>query len=590
MDESLLKGIIDTFQVAVFTREGSYWTPLGTLPTWTRELSIERSPSSAGVAFEKSAFLSFFISECEAHWNSKSKDIKRSDLFSDQSLSDGEDSFEAMATTLEEQTILMIQRQDPTQQDLNSVYQKGRDGELAQEALERVQQELIVSKQQVEHLLVQLKVKHETVLSLLSELEIGALVVTDSGEIDFVSALAIEFLDLPASLPTHIKEVTVGKLNLVWHELLEGSIRKKEIELQGSHNVQRYLEVELKPYPQHDSKYILFLHDVTKLRLLQNRIKHEFQFSSFATQNTAMQRVHKVIQDVAATNWTVLIQGETGTGKEVTARSVHNASPRSHMPFLAVNCAGLSDTLLQSELFGHKKGSFTGAFHDHVGLFEAANGGTLFLDEIGDITPNMQQSLLRVLEERTVKRVGDVQERPIDVRIVVATHKDLEEEIRIGNFRSDLFFRLRVGRVQLPPLRERKEDIEKLAYYFLRESASAVNKDIYGVTKEAMQALQEYNWPGNVRELRSAIEYTVMHIQGSRVEIEDLPPEVIQKKARNELPSTEVDGIPPSVLEDTKEGLLTALEKHRGNRSKAAKVLGLSRATFYRRLREYGLE
>jgi len=290
-----------------------------------------------------------------------------------------------------------------------------------------------------------------------------------------------------------------------------------------------------------------------------------------------MLQVYEQIREVARVDSTVLIEGDTGTGKELVARAIHNSSHRAGKPFIAVNSAGLTDSLLASQLFGHKRGAFTGAIEDHKGVFEAAEGGTLFLDEIGDIPLNVQTSLLRVLQEREITRLGESKPRRVDVRVLAATHRSLAEEVEKGNFRADLLYRVRVARIQLPPLRRRREDIPLLVGLFLGQCAAATGKTVQEVSPAAMDLLLDYDWPGNVRELKSAIEFGMIRCKTAAIEPDDLPPEVVGFSS---------PPAPPAEPVDERQRLLQALERANGNRTVAARLLGISRATFYRRLAE----
>jgi DNA-binding NtrC family response regulator len=294
-----------------------------------------------------------------------------------------------------------------------------------------------------------------------------------------------------------------------------------------------------------------------------------------------MFEVYDQIRDYAPVDWTVLVTGETGTGKELVARAIHDESPRSGRPFIAVNCAGLSVSLLQSQLFGHRRGAFTGATADQAGYFEAAHGGTLFLDEIGDIGPEIQMSLLRVLEEGEITRVGESHPRKVDVRVITATNRNLQADVDAGRFRADLMYRIRVARIMLPPLRERAADVPVLAEHFLGRARTMTGKAVEGFTEAAMTSMRDYAWPGNVRELRSAIEFAVMRTRGAWVERRDLPPELQG--------STVASSVPLQLDTDERTRIRAALAQADGNRSRAARLLGISRATLYRRLSELGI-
>ena len=303
-----------------------------------------------------------------------------------------------------------------------------------------------------------------------------------------------------------------------------------------------------------------------------------------------MQRVLEMVRQVAPTRVTILIQGESGTGKELIARAIHQLSPRSKGPFVAVHCAALAPTLLESELFGHEKGAFTGAHERRIGRFELAQGGTLFLDEIGEIDPVVQVKLLRFLGERTFERVGSSKTLTSDVRLVTATNKNLADLVKVGTFREDLYFRLRVVEVRMPPLRERGSDVILLAQNFLKEFAREHEKPVREFSPEALQALQRYNWPGNVRELRSEIERAVVLSQRDSIEWHDLSPEVQGIKAISDGAREIIDQADITVEEAEKQLIIRALKECEGNRTLAAKKIGISRRTLHRKLHQYHLE
>jgi DNA-binding NtrC family response regulator len=331
---------------------------------------------------------------------------------------------------------------------------------------------------------------------------------------------------------------------------------------------------------------IAVVYDVTELYRLRQRLEARNRVRLIGD-SEPMQRLHRLIADIARGTWRVLIEGETGSGKELVARAIHDGGPRKHGPFVAVNSAGLSESLLASQLFGHRKGAFTGATSDQQGYFEAASGGTLFLDEIGDLPLSMQASLLRVLQEREITRLGETRPRTVDVRVIAASHKDLAVEVSAGRFRDDLLFRLRVARLTVPPLRSRRTDIPLLAEHFLRDACSQAEKALSGFAAETLQYLLGYAWPGNVRELRSCVDYAVICAAGPRIRPDDLPPEL--RLARVHGPVEPSSPAPLAEGADERSRILAALSATRGNRSLAAKRLGISRATFYRRLRELSL-
>ncbi len=326
---------------------------------------------------------------------------------------------------------------------------------------------------------------------------------------------------------------------------------------------------------------------------LHQRLDERFGLEHIVGRSPAMLEVLETVKQVAPTPATVLIQGESGTGKELIAKAVHQLSPRARMPLVTVHCAALPATLLESELFGHEKGAFTGAHERRIGRFEQANGGTLFLDEIGEIDASTQVKLLRVLGERTFERVGSNKTISVDVRLIAATNKNLAELVRAGKFREDLFFRLRVVEIWLPPLRERPGDVPLLALHFLREIAAEYGKPVTGFTLDAMQALVNYSWPANVRELRNAIEGAVALCKGDKITLRDLPPSVRGASAGPPAAHLSIP-VPASGLtplqEAEKQLIIRALQECDGNRTLAARKIGISRRTLHRKLHEYHLE
>jgi transcriptional regulator with PAS, ATPase and Fis domain len=285
---------------------------------------------------------------------------------------------------------------------------------------------------------------------------------------------------------------------------------------------------------------------------------------------------------VAKVESTTLISGESGVGKEKIAHLIHAASPRAAGPFVGVNCGAVTETLLESELFGHARGAFTGADRDRPGLFEAAQGGTLFLDEVGEVSPGMQVKLLRALQEKEVRRVGETRARPVDVRVVAATNRSLEGEVAAGRFRKDLYYRLRVIELRVPPLRDRPDDVLPLARVFLAETAKRMDRKVTGFSARAADQLLRHDWPGNVREVQNAVEYAVALCAGSRVEVDDLPEEL-----RTARPRAAASGATRPLAEVEREQILAAVERAGGNRTRAAQELGIGLATLKRKLKEY---
>jgi len=321
-------------------------------------------------------------------------------------------------------------------------------------------------------------------------------------------------------------------------------------------------------------------------RTLQSELEKRSQFASVIGRSRAMRQVFDLVRQVAPARTSVLITGESGVGKEMIAEAIHYDSPRHDKPLIKVHCAALTETLLESELFGHERGSFTGAVARKRGRFELANGGTLFLDEIGDINPNVQVKLLRVLEEKRFERVGGEETIEVDVRLIAATNQDLAAAIERGAFREDLYYRLNVVNIHVPALRERREDIELLAASFLKEFAEENNKRIEGIDTKARAALLAYDWPGNVRQLRNTLESAVVLARGTVINLEDLPATI------RGAPEGEVVALPVgSTMIDAEKALIRAtLAREGGNKSRTAEILGIGRKTLHRKLREYGLE
>jgi len=327
---------------------------------------------------------------------------------------------------------------------------------------------------------------------------------------------------------------------------------------------------------------------------LRRQLDARFGMGTIIGESAAMKEVLDSVQQVAPTRSTILLQGESGTGKELIAKVIHQLSPRALQPMVTVHCAALAPTLLESELFGHEKGAFTGAHERRIGRFEQAQGGTLFLDEIGEIDASIQIKLLRFLGERSFERVGSNKTVSADVRLIAATNKNLEELVRTGRFRDDLFFRLRVVEIFLPPLRQRSEDIPLLARIFLREFATENQKTVSDLSPDAMDLILRYSWPGNVRELRTAMEHAVVFSRGGRITPRDLPPSVRQSSTTALLAPQEPAALPAAnnmtVEEAEKQLIVQALQETKGNRTAAATRLGISRRTLHRKIHFYHLE
>ncbi|MBN1765292.1 MAG: sigma-54-dependent Fis family transcriptional regulator [Sedimentisphaerales bacterium] len=319
---------------------------------------------------------------------------------------------------------------------------------------------------------------------------------------------------------------------------------------------------------------------------LQTHLEDKFDFSGVIGESPAMLRIADKLNRAAASSLTVLLQGESGVGKELFAEAIHFNSPRKNKPFVPVNCAGLTDNLLESELFGHVKGAFTGALNDRKGYFAMADGGTLFLDEIGDMPLTMQAKLLRVLEDQIVIPVGSTQGTRVDVRIISATNQNLETKVEEKEFRQDLYFRIRGVNIEIPPLRQRREDIPLLLNHFLNEFAQSEDRPVRGFTPAALRSLKSYDWPGNVREMRNCVKTMVVLTDSELLDVADLPFEMHQQASGEETLSN-LAGVNLNELEKT--AIQRTLEMVNGNREMAAKMLGIGERTLYRKIKEYGL-
>jgi len=347
--------------------------------------------------------------------------------------------------------------------------------------------------------------------------------------------------------------------------------------------VERVREVVHKRLQEVDRRERLVAKRERELNLLRERVARHAAAKQFVAGSAVMQDVLELAARVAPLDTTVLVYGESGTGKEFIVRMIHDQSPRASGPFVSINCAALTETLLESELFGHVRGAFTGAVRDKAGLFEVASNGTLFLDEIGEVAPTVQAKLLRALQEREIRRVGAERTIKVNARVVAATNRDLRAAVAAGTFREDLYFRLGAFVITVPPLRDRREDIPPLVHDFVRRAATRVKKDVQNVSADAMTALMNYGWPGNVRELEHAIERAVIVARGVSIRVRELPPEVSQKVRQG----TRDDSLDLQALE--RATIERALERFRGSRRDAAEALKISTVTLWRKMKQYGL-
>jgi len=336
--------------------------------------------------------------------------------------------------------------------------------------------------------------------------------------------------------------------------------------------------------PAVGKRVVLILHDISESRRLKQRATTTDRFETLIGSTDAMNNVFSLIDTVAPTDAAVLVYGETGTGKELVARAIHQRSNRADAPFIPVHCSAITSSLLESDLFGHTKGAFTGAIKDRPGRFEMADGGTIFLDEVATLSPEIQISLLRVLQEKTIERVGGTKTVRVDVRVISATNRQLPELIRQGVFRKDLYYRIKVLQINLPPLRKRKKDIQVLADYFIERFNRQHGCNVLGLTTEAKRLLKEYPWPGNVRELENAVEHAVILGQSNLIEPRHLPEDIRYADKSNMVFSPEDS---PQLSEA--ERIRRALKETAGNVTRAADILGIHRTTLWRKMREFDI-
>ncbi len=331
-----------------------------------------------------------------------------------------------------------------------------------------------------------------------------------------------------------------------------------------------------------------FILNQQKLDVLKEQTTTLGDIKELVGKSTVMREVFQRLRLAAQCDVSILLTGESGTGKELAARAIHSLSSRKDQTFLAINCSAIPETLLESELFGHVKGSFTGAIRDKIGVFQAADGGTLFLDEIGDTSPLLQLKLLRVLQENEIRRVGDEKNFKVNVRLITATNRVLKEQIEKGEMREDFYYRIRIFEIGLPPLRDRRDDIPLLVNHFIEEGKETHHREVTGIDKDAIRKLMEYTWPGNVRELKNAIDHAFVTINGSAITVFDLPPEVRTPNSDSpkKIPSSAGNGENAG----EKNIILQALRQSAGHRGRAAKNLGMSRVTLWKKMNHYEIQ
>ena len=447
---------------------------------------------------------------------------------------------------------------------------------------------------QREESLQRLARSHEDLSAILNQVCIGTVLCDGEGQVSFISMAAATILELEPErcLGRHwttvlpFKPDDLARLQAVAQQPL---LQRQRLGLHLRSGSGRYywMDVMVRDDPRDPAARLFSFLDMTEVHSLRQRLNESTQFQDIVGRSRPMMLLYQQIREISAADITVLVDGETGTGKEIVARAVHASSPRAEGPFIAVNCAGFTDSLLTSQLFGHIRGAFTGALKEQKGVFEEAHGGTLFLDEIGEIPMNVQTALLRVLQQREIVRVGENLPRAVDVRVIAATNRDLEQEVEAGRFRADLMYRIRVAQLRLPPLRERIEDIPLLVNVFIARHRASSGKDIAEIANDALRTLTEHHWPGNVRERENAIEVAAVRCRGRVIQHQDLPPYLSRPVAPAMLEKERIDGSRDT--DGERERLVQALAQAGGKRKEAARLLGISRATFYRRLEQYGI-
>ncbi len=438
----------------------------------------------------------------------------------------------------------------------------------------------------------------EDLQAIFDSLTEGIVTIDDAGRVVGINRAACDILEvepgeaIQAGCPCILGEQTCAS-----GSVLRTSIRQRrpiqefETELQTASGRRKILSMDtavLRDADERPRGGVVLVRDVTELASLRRDLGQRTRLHQLVGKSKPMQAVFRLIEEVAESDTTVLIEGESGTGKELVARAIHHRSPRAGGPFVAVNCSALAESVLESELFGHVQGAFTGAVRDKRGRFESGSGGTVFLDEIGDISQAIQLKLLRVLQERTIERVGDEQSIQVDIRVVSATNQPLAELVAEGRFRKDLYYRLRVVPIELPPLRSRRDDIPLLAEHFIHRFAEQTGRHVTGIDETALGLMLDYAWPGNVRELENVIEYAFVKVREGPIREIHLPPELRACSLRAATVAAEPRS--PRRSDLSAEVVEEALDRSGWNVAKAARHLGISRTTLYKRIKQFELQ
>lgn len=579
--------LLSVFDALIYKKTADRFVCVGDLPSWFPPPGMTQgSEMSPGQLLGHSFFLQHFLHEAQAWWESAETGQWKSGLWSEPALFGEDVVLEATAVRHGSFRYLILQRFGPDMVPIQPLLQKAREEQLShRQAVNHHER----TEAQLGSRLAKSEQERDDVMAVLDGLGLGAIMVDANRKLTFISGKARELLQIDPdsmfgrSLAKGLPWKTEDSARVEAMGRLPGSQRQVvSVVMEGKKRSTRALEVEVQDDPRDSRRTILLLKDVTEIEELRRQLVGPTQFHDLVGKCPAMRMVYERIRDIAVVDVPVLIDGETGTGKELVARAVHQLSPRHDHPFLPVNCAGLTDSLLGSQLFGHKRGAFTGATSDHAGFFESAEGGTLLLDEIGDMPLPIQTTLLRVLQEGEIIRLGESRPRKVNVRVLAATNQHLQELVDKGAFRADLLYRIRVARLRLPPLRERREDIPLLSTAFFVKSRVALGKmHVLGIAPETMQRFLRYSWPGNVRELKGALEYALIHCRGESVLLTDLPPELCDVSP--------VVQASPFCKQNERQLILDALTQTKGKRVQAAKLVGMSRSTFYRRLTELNI-
>ncbi len=569
LDISDLPAALD--QAVLAEDKPGQWQLVAGPPGWFLEVYAGIDASGGFSVEDSSPFLATFLANARDFLRRNPGGRLRSGPWIEVAPDGAEIALDATGLLHHGRPLLILTRLGEEYVEKQRILQRAREGSLRYRRLEGLRDDLVL---------------------VLDQLEVGALITDVAGRVVFISepARRLFAIDEEHALGRRWQELEIfdGASRRLLEEaaaLPPSARRRVPSHWERPDGRAFWMDVDLRDDPRDARRKILFLYDASALHDLRRLLDSQERFEDMVGKSAAMGRVYELVDSLASVDTTVLIEGETGRGKELGARAIHRRSARRGRPFVPVNCAGLTESLVNSQLFGHRRGAFTGAVQDSRGLFEAAEGGVLFLDEIGDVPPGVQPSLLRVLEDREVTPVGDTRPRKVDVRVLAATHRDLGAEVGSGRFRADLLYRVRVARIRIPPLRERPEDIPALVARFLADFRASSGKQVLDISADAMRVLMRQPWSGNVRELRATVECGVIACRRSVLDVSDLPIEPLPAPAGWSSPaSTNQEAAPPG-----KDEILAALQKAGGARTRAAKLLGISRATLYRRMSHLGI-